>query len=139
MKPLFVFLLTLLSLASFGQKEISLEELAQHVGDSVLIKGKIYGITYLEQSKNSPTFINVGGKYPNQLLTVVIWGDTRKKFDYDLDKKELASGMATVTGKVEIFKGKPQIVIHDPNQVKIFYDEEVPAGQVPPIEKSGKN
>ncbi|MGN6400687.1 MAG: hypothetical protein ACTHMD_09545 [Flavisolibacter sp.] len=57
----------------------------------------------------------------------------RKKLDYAPEDKKFAGGMATVTGKVELYRGKPQIVITDPSQFKILYDEEVPASQVPAI------
>lgn len=56
----------------FAQKEIKLEELKDHIGDSVKVQGNVYGVRFLESAKNTPTFINIGAAYPNQLLTVVI-------------------------------------------------------------------
>ena len=132
--------ITLLLLASFSaakaQTEIKLEELVNHLGDSVKVKGKIFGVRYLESARNTPTFINVGAAYPNQVLTVVIWGDVRKKLDYTPEDKKFAGGMAMVTGKVELFKGKPQIVIHIPEQLTILYNEEVPISQLPPVKQN---
>jgi DNA/RNA endonuclease YhcR with UshA esterase domain len=139
MKYLSALLLSLFFLSSYGQKQIKLEELKDHIGDSVEVKGKISGVRYLETAKNTPTFINIGGVYPNQLLTVVIWGDVRKQLDYAPEDKKFAGGMAIVTGKVELYKDKPQIVIKDPKQLRIVYDEEVPADQVPAIEKKKGN
>lgn len=130
-------LITLLLIAGFStakaQTEIKIEEVANHIGDSVKVKGRIFGVRYLETANNTPTFINIGAAYPNQVLTVVIWGDVRKKLDYTPEDKKYAGGMAVVTGKVELFKGKPQIVIHTPGQLTILYDEEVPASQLPAI------
>nr|WP_276504847.1 hypothetical protein [Terrimonas sp. H1YJ31] len=61
MKYLISFLLLFgVALASFGQEIIKLDDVSKHVGDSVKVCGKVYGIRYLEQAKNSPTFINVG-------------------------------------------------------------------------------
>lgn len=135
MKVLFFLLLIVLSTRLYAQNEIKLEELKDHIGDSVKVKGKIYGVRYLGTAKNTPTFINVGAAYPNQLLTVVIWGDVRKMLGYAPEEKKYAHGVAVVTGKVELYRDKPQIVIKDPKQLLIMYDEEVPASELPPIEK----
>ena len=43
-----------------------------------------------------------------------------------LAKKEVASGMVTVIGKLELYNGKPQVVVTDPAQLKFKYDEEGP-------------
>jgi len=37
---------------------------------------------YLEQTKGSPTFLNIGGNYPDAPLTLVIWNDVRKQFKH---------------------------------------------------------
>ena len=131
----------LMLLAAFGftsnaQKAIELAEISSHVGDSVTVKGKIFGVKYLEAAKNTPTFINIGAAYPHQLLTIVIWGDVRKKLGYIPEDSKFAGGMATVTGKLEVYKGKPQIVITDPKQLLILYDEEVPQSQLPTVKQN---
>ena len=129
------FLLTLLLLAGIttakAQATIELSDIANHVGDSVKVSGNIFGVRYLEGAKNSPTFINVGAAYPNQLLTIVIWGDVRKKLDYTPEDKKFAHAMAIVTGKVELYKSKPQIVITDSKQLLLLYDKEVPVSELP--------
>ena len=139
MKFLFSLLLTILSTSLYAQTEIKLEEEKDHVGATIKVKAKIFGVAYLKNAKNTPTFINLGAAYPNQLLTVVIWGDVRKKLDYSPEEKKYAQGMAAVSGKVELYNGKPQIVIKDSSQFKIIYDEEVPASQVPPIDNKKDN
>jgi hypothetical protein len=138
MRFLAILLFTWSSLSSHAQKDIKLEELREHIGDSVKVQGKIYGVRYLETSKNTPTFINIGAAYPNQLLTVVIWGDVRSKLPYKPEEK-LKQGLLTIYGKVELFKDKPQIVISNPDQLVFKYDEEVSADKVPPIEKKKDN
>ena len=128
------FVAIIFSMFTYAQKEIKLEEVKDHVGDSITVKGKIFGIKYFENAKNQPTLINVGAAYPNQLLTIVIYGDVRKKLTYDISDKKYSQGMAIVTGKVELFKDKPQIVINDPSQLSFIIDEEVPKSQIPPIQ-----
>jgi hypothetical protein len=119
MKSLFVFLFTILAISAYAQTEIKLEDISKHVGDSVKVRGKIFGAKYLESAKNSPTFLNVGAAYPNQLLTIVIWGDVRKKLGYAPEDIRNPSPVAIITGKVELYKDKPQIVIYDPAQLVI--------------------
>ena len=80
-KILITILVSAYSFLTYSQTTIKLEDITKHVGDSVKVCGKVYGIRFMEQSKNQPTFINVGAAYPNQLLTVVIWGDVRKEFE----------------------------------------------------------
>ena len=134
MKFLFSIVLLLGVTVLKSQEVVKLEELPNHIGDSVKVKGKIFGVRFMQSSKNSPTFINLGASYPNQLLTVVIWGNVREKLGYIPEDKKFQEGMAIVTGKVAMYKDNPQIVITDPKQLQMLYDEEVPASQLPAIE-----
>lgn len=131
MRKLLFIISLFATLTLSAQTEIKLDELASHIGDSVTVKGKTYGVRYLQSARNTPTFINVGGAFPNQLLTIVIWDDARKKLGFAPEEEKYANGMAVFTGKVELYRGKPQIVITNPEQLKIFYDEEVSSSQIP--------
>ena len=70
----------LLSLCAFCQKDIKLEEIKDHVGDSVKICGKIFTARYFANAQDAPTLLNMGDAYPNQKITIVIYGNTRKEF-----------------------------------------------------------
>ena len=70
---------------SHGQTKIKLEEIGQHIGDSVQVSGKIYSGRWLQGATGRPTPLNMGALYPNQLLTIVIWGKDRMSFDYAPD------------------------------------------------------
>lgn len=118
-----------------AQKTIRLDEVMHHVGDTVTVKGKIFSSKYLETAKGTPSFINVGGLFPNQLLTIVIFGEARNKLGFDPTDKKYNGGMAVVTGKIELYKGKPQIVVNDRSQLQILFDEEVDASKIPAIDQ----
>jgi DNA/RNA endonuclease YhcR with UshA esterase domain len=135
MKILAVLLLSLLSLCSYAQKQIKLSDLNDHIGDSIEVRGNVYGVRYLANAKNTPTFISLGAAYPDQLLTVVIWGDVRQQLVYKPEEVITGHGEITIFGKVEEYKGRPQITIRNPDQLVFKYDQEVPADQIPPIEK----
>jgi len=92
----------LLSIIVLAQTEIKLEDVKNHVGDSVKLKTKIYGGKYLENAKGSPTFLNVGDNYPNAPLTLVIWEDVRKQFPSA--PEELCKDKEVwITGKVQLY------------------------------------
>jgi micrococcal nuclease len=59
----------------------------------------------------------VGGQYPNELLTLVIWNNTRSEFKQPpediYDHK-----MVWITGKVILYKDRPEIVISNPDQIQ---------------------
>lgn len=111
MRPLILFIVFLLvSKFSYSQIEIKLEDASKHIGDSVKVCGKVASMRFVENTEGQPTFINLGKPYPNQLLTVVVCGLVRQRFSKPLEElfnnKEIC-----VTGKVELYKEKPQIVI----------------------------
>ncbi len=81
MKIILVTMFCFNTLTLFAQEEIKVEEAVNHVGDSVKICSKVYGAKYLEIAKGSPTFLNIGGRYPNTPLTIIIWCDVRKQFE----------------------------------------------------------
>jgi hypothetical protein len=118
MKNVLVILAFLMiSIVSFSQIEIKLEDVSKHIGDSVKVCGKVAGIRYMEQATNKPTLINLGAAYPNQLLTVVIWDDLRKQFE-KAPEELFADKNICVTGKIELYRERPQIVVRKMEQVK---------------------
>ncbi|TLY44990.1 MAG: hypothetical protein E6K54_09000 [Gammaproteobacteria bacterium] len=120
MKKIYLFLsVILLGYSAFSQTEVSLSDIAKHEGDSVVVKGSIFGTRYLVTAKGSPTFMNVGAKYPNDSLTLVIWGNDRSKFQGDPEKTYL-NKTVQVSGKVEIYKGKPEIILYSDKQMMIL-------------------
>ena len=104
------------SLSSQAQKEIPLDSLSSHIGDSVKVCSKIYGGIYLERSNNKPTLLNMGGAYPNSPLTILIWDDVRKQFK-DAPETYYKDRDVCVFGKVIFYKDKPEIIIYDARQI----------------------
>lgn len=118
MKKLFIpVIFVCISTALIAQTPIKLEEVSKHVGDSVTVCGKVAGLRYFEHSKNKPTFLNIGANHPNQLLTVVIWETARALFTTkpeDLMDKEIC-----ITGRIILYKERPEIVIERPEQIVV--------------------
>lgn len=99
-----------------AQEKISLDQVKDHIGDSVTVCGKVSGGRFLPAAKGSPTFLNLGAPYPDQLLTVVIWQDVRNQFSNKPDEFYLMKEIC-VTGKIELFKNKPQITLYNYKQL----------------------
>jgi hypothetical protein len=60
----------------------------------------------------------MGDLFPNQLLTLVVWGSDRKNFSnapetFYIDKN------VRVSGKVTLFKEKPQLVLFSEKQIAL--------------------
>ena len=116
MQSVLIIVFTLITFSSFAQTEIKIDDAKNHLGDSVKICTKIYGGRYLENTKGSPTFLNAGGYYPNAPLTIVIWADARKEFNNT--PEEFYKGKEVcITGKIELYKDKPQIVVSSKSQI----------------------
>jgi hypothetical protein len=104
------------AMASIAQTEIKLEDVSKHVGDSVKVCGKIYGGIFLERVKDTPTFLNVGGTYPNNPLTIVIWADVRKTLE-EKPEEFYKDKSVCIFGKITLYKDKPQIVLYNKSQL----------------------
>jgi hypothetical protein len=100
-------------------------EAAHHVGEVATVCGHVASAAHITTVKGSPTFLNVGRPYPDQDFTVVIWESARARFERPpertFDRKAVC-----VTGRIEEYRGRPQIVVDDPEQ--IWVEDPVDAG-----------
>ena len=122
MKYIFTFLLLAGFFAVRAQKSVKLEEIGNHVGDSVVLTGKVYSTRYFETAKDAPTLLNLGAPFPDQLLTVVIYGAYRNQFK-EAPETLFKDKTVQVTGKVELYKGKPQIAVQQLPQLTVIEKE----------------
>lgn len=90
-------------------KSIDIHEAAKHVDENVAVCGVVYGYKNL----GSMTLVNLGAAYPNQLMTVVLRGEARNAYE-GIDGKAIC-----VTGKVEMYKEKPEIVVTNTKQLSV--------------------
>lgn len=117
MKQLVFFLaICCLGGSALGQTVIKPAEASKHVGEKVSVCGKIYGGRFFENGKNQPTLLNMGDKFPNNPLTVVIYGEMRTKLGYKPEEKFLDKELCLI-GTVTLYKEKPQIVIEEATQI----------------------
>ncbi len=123
MRPILVSSLALAALVSAAlparaADTVPASEASEQVGRTVTVCGTVASASHFDRLKGEPTFLNFDRPYPDQDFTVVIWGETNSKFDrppHELFRnKDLC-----VTGRVEMYKGKPQITVRDPGQIAV--------------------
>ena len=64
------------------------------------------------------TFLNVGGAFPNSPLTIVIYGDSLENFNFKPANYYKGKDIC-VTGKIKIYKGKPEIIVTKASEIKV--------------------
>jgi hypothetical protein len=102
-----------------AQREVKLDELKEHIGDSVKVHGKISGVEYSSSSKQKSMIIYVGEKYPKHALTIFISPDVLSKLHIVPSRLD-AGNIMFVSGKVERYKGKTRMSIKDALQLDII-------------------
>ena len=112
----FYFLLLLGSI-SFGQKQITLEEIPQNIGKKVKICDKIYG-AYVIKS-NGMTLLNVGNTYPDNPLTLAIFEKDLAHFSY-VPADFLPEKTVCATGKLILYKDKAEIILKSEKDLEIL-------------------
>src|SRR5665213_3528655 len=113
MKNILTIVLCLSAFGSFAQKEIKVEDAKNHVGENVRICTKIFGGKFFE--RDTLTLLNAGAYYPNAPLTIVIRAGARK--DFNKPEEHYKGAEVCVTGKIEMFKNKPQIEVTSKTQL----------------------
>ena len=81
----------------------------------VTVEGDIVRTYYAIGSKGQPTFLNFHDPYEGY-FTAVIWGDDRGEFPANPESHYLYKKVR-IKGKVEIYQGDPEIILHQPSQI----------------------
>ena len=112
---MFTALVIAAALQAAAPAPIAAADAKKHLGKETTVCGLVAATRYLDTSSSQPTFLNFDKPSPNQTFTVVIFGEDRKKFgepEVTYKNKNIC-----VTGKIEDYRGSPQIVAKDPKQI----------------------
>lgn len=119
MKKLLFLICFLASYAGFSQEcGIPPEKAIEELKNEVTVCGEVSQVYFAKGSNGQPTYLNLGGKFPNHSFTVVIWGDEREEITIDLDNLE--GKRISVNGTVVEYRGKAQIVVEKESQITIL-------------------
>jgi opacity protein-like surface antigen len=120
-KVLLAIIVSLISNYVFSQKQITAEEAINNIGETVTICDKISDARFLESSPGKFTLLNIGGRFPNQKLTIVISEVNRNNFPLRPEIFYLNKSVC-VSGKVTLYRQKPQIQISGPGSITVTTD-----------------
>ena len=97
-----------------GLPRLSWKEVGQRLGQQALVHGKVIHVGH----SGKVNFINFDTDRPPAFTGIVFQKDMDK---FSTPLKEMVLGkIVRIRGRIVTFKGKPQIVITDPNQIEIL-------------------
>jgi DNA/RNA endonuclease YhcR with UshA esterase domain len=111
MKILFLSALFLIvfSTISYSQDTVQSKEAKDFIGETKVVKGPVAGVFV---SNKGTVLINFDEGHPNSTFVAVIYKDAAVTYD-DIKK----GSILTITGKIEEYKGKPQIILTEQSQI----------------------
>jgi hypothetical protein len=95
-----------------------------HIGERATVCGKVASARHASDSRGQPTFLDLDGPYPDQIFTVVIWGEHRDKFS-EPPERLYRDKRLCVTGEITSHRDVPQIVVTAPSQIETATEETV--------------
>ncbi len=101
------------ALAQTQMPAIAAAEAKAHVGQTATVEGVVSEVHTAASGR--ATFIDIGGRYPDNVFTAVIFSRDVTKFS-NLDA--LNGKTVEVTGPIRLHRGKPEIILNDPGQIK---------------------
>lgn len=115
---LFIILFLFITPGLFAQEIISTDEFKDYIGQEITVKGTIDQVVSLKDVRGKPTYFNMGGKYPDNKFTLLLWESNKHKFTKGAQFYE--GKTIKVIGLIETYRGKPQIVIREPEQIEVL-------------------
>jgi len=111
--------LCLANVSTFGQdsspdaaKKISASQAAAHVGKSATVTGAVAQVTIREKL----VYLNLDKPFPDSPFSAVIFARSTNQFD---NLPALKGRNVEITGMIEEYRGKPQIVLESKSQLKV--------------------
>ena len=83
-----------------------------HVGQTVTVEAAINDV---HTGRSGVTFIDIGGRYPDNDFTAVIFAGDVAKFP---NASALQGKTVAISGPVQLYRGRPEIVLKTADQLK---------------------
>lgn len=99
-------------------KRVRAVDAAQHAGEEAVVCGAVAGAKYAGKTRGQPTFLDFEKPYPGEAFRVVIWSSDRERFK-EPPERAYAAKSVCVSGKIQLYRGVPEIVVHDPAQLSL--------------------
>jgi len=92
---------------------IAAADAASHIGIYASVTGKVAAV---DASSGGTLFLDFGAGYPNESLTAVIFSRSRSRFP---DLSGLQGRTIQVIGRIESYRGRPEIVLTSRSQLRL--------------------
>lgn len=107
---------------ALAQNTVAPEQALRFNDRLATVCGRVAEIIYMPELANQPTFIYLDKPFPNQVFEIVIWGNTRPRFQNS--PEQMFSGkQVCVEGVVVSLMGIPQIIVDEPTQITAMQPE----------------
>jgi hypothetical protein len=104
----------LLLMASVGQAQsLTASQAKAHEGETATVCGAVASERTATSSRGEPTFINLDSTYPNQVFTILIWGDDKK----NVGELPHVGSHVCAKGLITDYHGVPEIVVRSSGQL----------------------
>lgn len=117
MKTILTIITTICMWQISNAQSVPLDSVQYCEGKTITVCAKVQG-TYVTQGNSKTTYLNFGAPYPNTTFTGVIFASSMAYFNY-IPAEHLKDKSVCITGQVEMYKGKPQIILKNEEQIKI--------------------
>jgi hypothetical protein len=101
---------------AYAESRLLPGEAISHVGERAQVCGTVASAKFAQQTRGSPTFLNLDYAYPKQVFTVLIWGTSRPQFSSP--PESLLGERICVLGVIERYRGKAEIVVSEPEHIR---------------------
>ncbi|MBI3676486.1 MAG: nucleotide-binding protein [Proteobacteria bacterium] len=90
---------------------IAAQDAAAHIGQAITVEGIVSEV----HVSTRVTFIDVGGRYPNEKFTGVIFSDDYGAFP---EVTKLQGRTIDISGTIRLYGARPEIVLKSANQIR---------------------
>ncbi|HEX3810221.1 MAG TPA: hypothetical protein VHW02_11050 [Rhizomicrobium sp.] len=87
-------------------------DILRHTGQTIHVQGRVSDV--FTDRRSGVTFIDMGGAYPDNKFVAVIFPENAGAFP---NAGALDGLPVTVTGRINLYRGKPEIVLRNPSQI----------------------
>ena len=133
-RRLLLFIVAFLAAAFPGfATDISPNLAANHIGQTVTVCGVV---SQVYVNKQNGVFLNFGGVYPHLLFSAVVRKRRSPELLADGDQwlRDLEGKDVAVTGEIQIYDGKPEIVIRKRENLRIL-EAKIQETKIPEVKK----
>jgi DNA/RNA endonuclease YhcR with UshA esterase domain len=114
MKAFILALLLILTAAPALAETIQAADAKNHIDKDITVEGVVSEVHHAASGR--AIFIEIGGRYPSNPFSAVIFKDDFNKFP---TADSLAGKTVDVTGRIKEYRGRTEIILNDPAQLKV--------------------